>query len=247
MSFKSKIYLSVCLLLIALITFFIVNRNTFHTLYSAEAAEADLAKGDTILIGRVLPCLGWQHCESISNKYGFTSTSRSCIVEEGDDEGIAKYNSVVEACLNKRNKPGWKEKYLKELDSACIIESDTNTGPAIFKYDYSQEMPVRNNGVNSDTLNVAKLLHLINTEKIHLYFVKASNDTIFFKIKESTYLTQSIGNYGADAFISTATWTLTELKGIKYVNFDFKKGRHGMPGTYSRQYYIDRYKRQYNN
>jgi hypothetical protein len=55
-------------------------------------------------------------------------------------------------------------------------------------------------------------------------------------------ITQQMGTSGADDYMTTTTFTLTELKGIKYVNFDFEEGDHAVPGTYSRQYYIDRNK-----
>ncbi len=52
-----------------------------------------------------------------------------------------------------------------------------------------------------------------------------------------------MGTTGADDYMSTTTFTLTELRGIKYVNFAFEEGDHAVPGTYSRKYYIDRNKR----
>jgi len=35
--------------------------------------------------------------------------------------------------------------------------------------------------------------------------------------------------------MATATYTLTEAKGINYVDFDFEEGDHAVPGTYSRE------------
>jgi len=118
---------------------------------------------------------------------------------------------------------------------------------SIWIYDYLTDMPLKNREVKADTLTVRKLILFINThkggEKIHLDYLKSSNDTIFVTIKESTYLTQQMGTTGADDYMSTTTFTLTELRGIKYVNFAFEEGDHAVPGTYSRKYYIDRNKR----
>jgi len=36
-----------------------------------------------------------------------------------------------------------------------------------------------------------------------------------------------------------ATFTLTELEGVEFVDFDFKVGDHAVPGTYSRQQFLD--------
>ena len=54
------------------------------------------------------------------------------------------------------------------------------------------------------------------------------------------YTSQQMGTTGADEYMSVITFTLTELKGVRYVNLDFEEGDHASPGTYNRQYYIDR-------
>src|SRR5665213_1486810 len=101
---------------------------------------------------------------------------------------------------------------------------------AIWAYDFDKGVPTRLKEVNADTLNPAKLIALINSDNIHLDLVKINADTIFVQIKQSTYLTQQIGDAGAYVFMSTTVYTLTELKGIKYVNFDFEEGDHANPG-----------------
>jgi hypothetical protein len=120
------------------------------------------------------------------------------------------------------------------------IDSNKN----IWDYDYVTGFPVRRRTVNPDTLTPEKLIDLVNTyhgqENIKIDLVLVSNDTIYVEIKNSTYLTQQMGTTGADSYISTTVYTLTELKGIKYVDFKFVEGDHAQPGTYDRQYYIDR-------
>ena len=117
---------------------------------------------------------------------------------------------------------------------------------SIWVYDYTKEIPVKNGEINFDTLTPNKLVDYINSnngqDKIHLDLIKISNDTIYLKIKESTFLTQQMGTTGADEYRSVITFTLTELKGVRYVNLDFEEGDHASPGTYNRQYYIDRNK-----
>ena len=126
------------------------------------------------------------------------------------------------------------------------ISKVNDTIKYIWLYDYAAEIPVRLKKVNPDTLTPEKLIYLINKyrgqDKIILDLVKVLGDTIYVAIKESTYLTQSMGTTGADDYVSTTVYTLTELKDIKYVNFNFTEGDHARPGTYSRQYYIDRSK-----
>ena len=89
------------------------------------------------------------------------------------------------------------------------------------------------------------MINLINghkANKIHLDFVKISLDTIYVKINNSMFLTQQMGTTGADEYMSVTTFSLTELKGIKYVDYDFEEGDHANPGTYSRQDYLERNK-----
>jgi hypothetical protein len=116
----------------------------------------------------------------------------------------------------------------------------------IWLYDYSSfPLPVKNRKVSPDTLTPEKLVKLINScssKETRLDFVKISQDTIFVKIKDSQFLTQRMGSSGADDYMTTSTFTLTELKDIKYVNYDFEEGDHAAPGTYSRQYFLDRNK-----
>ncbi len=136
-----------------------------------------------------------------------------------------------------------KNKSQVALDELNAIREEYKNVAAIWVFDYKKDFPVKLNQVNPDTLTPKKLVDFVSSANIHLDFIKVSNDTIFVKIKNSNYLTQSIGTTGAYSFMIITTFTLTELKGIKYVNFDFEEGDHASPGTYSRKYYEDLYKR----
>lgn len=95
----------------------------------------------------------------------------------------------------------------------------------------NQQRPVRN-----DTLTAEKLIREINSswDGIKLELRKISNDTIFVAIPESTVLTQQMGSSGAYSYISSTTYILTELKQIKFVDFNFVEGDHLAPGTMKR-------------
>jgi hypothetical protein len=107
---------------------------------------------------------------------------------------------------------------------------------------------VRLSPIIGDSLNPRSIISFLNktdlgnetSHKIYLTLVKTSNDTIYLKIKNSFPLTQSIGTTGAMLYIAGVTYNLTELKTIKYVNLDFEEGDHAVPGTYSRDSFIDR-------
>jgi len=87
-----------------------------------------------------------------------------------------------------------------------------------------------------DTFSTTQLIDLLNQNfpDIRLDLVKISNDTIYVKIPDSKRLTNEIGNTGAENYLASTTFTLTELKNIKYVNIAMKPGDHAEPGVYSR-------------
>jgi hypothetical protein len=87
-----------------------------------------------------------------------------------------------------------------------------------------------------DTMSAKNLIQLINNnyDSIYLEYIKTSHDTIYVHIPHSEMLTERIGSTGAEIYLAAATWSLTELKGIKYVNYDFDEGDHASPGVYNR-------------
>ena len=91
--------------------------------------------------------------------------------------------------------------------------------------------------VNADTLTAATLINDLNAawENIKLVLLKTSNDTLYVSIPDSKFLGEQMGSAGAQAYMASTTYSLTELKGIDYVNYDMKAGDHVSSGTYSRK------------
>jgi hypothetical protein len=87
-----------------------------------------------------------------------------------------------------------------------------------------------------DTLSAKNLIQLLNSnnDSIYLDYIKTSHDTIYVHIPHSEMLTERIGSTGAEMYMASTTYSLTELKNIKYVNFDFEEGDHASPGVYTR-------------
>lgn len=71
--------------------------------------------------------------------------------------------------------------------------------------------------------------------KIQLDKVKVSGDTLYTAINDSYYLGESIGTYGANAYIADAVINLTSVKNIDFVKIDFEEGSHISPGTWSKK------------
>lgn len=90
--------------------------------------------------------------------------------------------------------------------------------------------------VNAETLTAQGVIADINAtwDSIKIVYRRVSNDTLYVAIPESDFLTQQMGSSGSSEYMASATYNLTELKGIRFVNYDFKEGDHLSPGTFSR-------------
>lgn len=90
--------------------------------------------------------------------------------------------------------------------------------------------------VSADTLTVGKLINEINAswDGVKLEFRKISHDTIYVAIPQSNVLTQQMGSSGAYSYMASTTFIFTELKNIRFVNYDFVEGDHLAPGTMKR-------------
>ncbi len=91
--------------------------------------------------------------------------------------------------------------------------------------------------VNPDTLTAANLIADLNAAwvNIKLVLIKTSNDTLYVSIPDSKFLGEQMGSAGAQAYMASTTYSLTELKGIRYVNYNLQGGDHVSPGTFSRK------------
>jgi len=70
--------------------------------------------------------------------------------------------------------------------------------------------------------------------RVQIKYLGTSNDTAFISIPESEILTQQMGSAGAVSFMVSTVYSFTEIKGIKYVSFDFEFGDHASPGVFNR-------------
>lgn len=126
-------------------------------------------------------------------------------------------------------------------DSAVVVKNAPDIWTADFEEATNTFEIHKPTNTRLDTLSGVKLVTLINNnwDSIRLDYIKTSSDTIYVRIPESTRLTQELGSTGAANYMATTTYTLTELKGIKYVNYDFKMGDHASPGVYNRKDFKD--------
>jgi spore germination protein GerM len=57
----------------------------------------------------------------------------------------------------------------------------------------------------------------------------------FVEIINAEQVTQSMGSSGAQDYLASVTYSLTENRQIKKVNFIFEEGDHAVPGIYTRE------------
>ncbi len=135
---------------------------------------------------------------------------------------------------------------VQTLDTVYDTPVTTGTDSTLFAKNQSLLWQVRDsNGFKLskpvkrgiDTMSATNIVDLINNnyDSIHIDYLKTSHDTVYLAIPHSASLTEKSGDTGAENFMASTVYSLTEVKGIRYVNFDFKGGDHAMPGVYTRE------------
>jgi hypothetical protein len=118
--------------------------------------------------------------------------------------------------------------------------SDTSqtpgTGLYVWQVDYENKSKTKNSQ-HHQYFNVDSIIKGLNQlyPRIQLEKIKISGDTLFTEIKDSYYLGESIGSYGANEYIANAVINLTSVKNIYYVQFDFEDGSHISSGTWNKE------------
>jgi hypothetical protein len=87
-----------------------------------------------------------------------------------------------------------------------------------------------------DSLSAEAVIGFLNKRypNVQLQLVKTSGDTLYMSIPEATYLTQQMGSSGPQIYFADVVYNLTEIPGIRYVNFNFEEGDHATPAVLNR-------------
>ena len=127
--------------------------------------------------------------------------------------------------------------YEPAADSAVVIKNSPDIWTADFESTTNTFKIHKPTNARPDTLSANRLIASINNnwDAVHLNFMKVSHDTIYVNIPNSEKLTEGLGSTGAENYMATTTFSLTEIKGIKYVNYNFKMGDHASPGVFTRE------------
>jgi len=102
----------------------------------------------------------------------------------------------------------------------------------------TQQLELKHNDASdAGNLTIQDMIDAINLKypETKLYKTSQQGDTLSVTINDAAFLTQQSGTTGAEAYLAEATFALTELPGIKAVNFHFQEGDHAVPKTYTRE------------
>lgn len=152
------------------------------------------------------------------------------------------------SCNNNSTKPISADKVndqqIKNPDTTSLVHSkDTsqNGGTSVYVWvvDFENKTKKRNADFKKEYLNVDTLIKGLNQlhTNIKLDKIKISGDTLFTEIKDSYYLGERIGTYGANYYIADVVINLTSIKNINFVKIDFEDGSHISPGVWSSKDY----------
>jgi len=149
---------------------------------------------------------------------------------------------VILGCNNKKQAKPVLDETEKNMDVMDSAETSVvfNQSEAIWGFvidtltgneELTQLRPVEKNALTGEMME-----KIINKTwpRVQVNFLRISNDTAFISIPDSEVLTQQMGSAGAESFMVLTVYSFTEIKGIKYVSFDFEVGDHANPGVYNR-------------
>ena len=133
---------------------------------------------------------------------------------------------------------GTDEEEKNTLEKPLWSQSDTII---IWTTDASQSIRKRL-FVPEDSINIPEpLINGINDlwPEAGIYSKGRRNDTILVGLRNENWLTDQIGNEGAEAFLSFSAMNLLELKGINHIYFDLRPGVHAGADTWEDQDFAD--------
>lgn len=146
---------------------------------------------------------------------------------------------IASSCQNESRNDA-SEEVLRDSapDNAAGMDAPLPSLPYLAAFNEGSEQleAEKNPDFDQSLLTVDALTQALHTNypEIGLEVDRISNDTLFVRIVDASYLTQQMGSSGAQVYIMEATYAYTELPDVEFVHFDFAEGDHAVPGTYTR-------------
>jgi len=118
--------------------------------------------------------------------------------------------------------------------------NETNYSSYIWATNYdtlrNDEFLRRGEMLDSTIKSPNTLIEILNlrTPECKLKYIGTSNDTLTVRILNEEILSEQMGSTGSLCFLAETIYTLTEIKGITYINIKMNYGSHAGPGVFSR-------------
>lgn len=124
-----------------------------------------------------------------------------------------------------------------EPEDSIEVEPQTLLWQASMNDSSGKMEMIKDKPAGLDSLSAEAVIEYLNmtNPNIDLQFARISGDTVYVRIPNALYLTQQMGSTGPTYYFASAVFNLTEVPGIRYVNFDFEEGDHAAPGVMSRE------------
>jgi hypothetical protein len=118
--------------------------------------------------------------------------------------------------------------------------NETNYSSYIWSTNYdtlrNDEFLTRGEMLDSTIKSPNTLIEILNLRApaCKLKYMETSYDTLTIRILNEEVLSEQMGSTGSLCFLAETIYTLTEIKGITYINIRMNYGSHAGPGVFSR-------------
>jgi hypothetical protein len=118
--------------------------------------------------------------------------------------------------------------------------NETNYSSYIWSTNYdtlrNDEFLTRGEMLDSTIKSPNTLIEILNLRApaCKLKYMETSHDTLTIRILNEEVLSEQMGSTGSLCFLAETIYTLTEIKGITYINIRMNYGSHAGPGVFSR-------------
>jgi len=136
---------------------------------------------------------------------------------------------LIAACSNSKD----EQQEVEEVETGTEIllwQSDLDDSTGRLELIHDKPMVV-------DTLTPETIITYLNNQypRVQLKLDRISRDTLYVSIPEADFLTQQMGSSGPIIYFADAVYNLTEIPGMRYINFNFEEGDHAAPSVESRE------------
>lgn len=129
------------------------------------------------------------------------------------------------------------------VETSAPVQREIVTLPYVVEYnEQTQKIELKHQaGDDLSKASAKEMIEAVNLKypEIQMQLAGTDHAVIHVKINDAAYLSQNIGSMGARIYLAEATYALTEISGIKGVDFIFSEGDHAAPGLYTRASFKD--------